>query len=141
MSAWVCTDNHIRLIVTGAGRLDLLSKDTDLNHLTTTLARENVLSVDCRYGEETPKRDVAYSPVDRVDEPAIFKDRMSEEELLNLHKQVGCYEYQSCEHPGWDNSDAKGLCDRITDAVEEALDMTYEQINEMKNYNALPWGV
>jgi hypothetical protein len=141
MSSWVCSDDHIRLIVTGASRLGLLPEDTDLDHLTTTLARENVISVDFRYGRETPKRNVAYSPVYGVSKPAIIVGMMKTKELLNIHKQVCCYDYQSCVHLGWDNSDAKGLCDRITDAVEEALDMTYNQVTKSPIYSKLRWGV
>ena len=36
-------------------------------------------------------------------------------------KAINGYEYQSCEHPGWESSAAKAFCDALKDALINAL--------------------
>lgn len=42
--------------------------------------------------------------------PVTRAKRLSAVETL---KAVSCYEYQSCEHPGWETSEAKAFCDAL----------------------------
>lgn len=91
----------------GAGEIgDLLRRE--LNHATADrvgqmLLRENRLSVDHRYNEselEPIYHFEHWTSVTRVDPVVILK-------------ALSCYEYQSCEHPGWETSEAKTFCDRL----------------------------
>lgn len=73
------------------------------------LLRENIASVSYRYQDfgtgnlpgpipnPVPK-DYVFLPFLRV-EPA------------QVVKAIDCYEYQSCEHPGWNDSEARRFCD------------------------------
>jgi hypothetical protein len=36
-------------------------------------------------------------------------------------KALDCYEYQSCEHPGWEASEAKAFCDSLRSSLIGAL--------------------
>ena len=39
-------------------------------------------------------------------------------EAVQVLKAIQCYRYQSCEHPGWENSDARRWIDRLeSDAI------------------------
>jgi hypothetical protein len=49
-------------------------------------------------------------------------------ELLNA---VHCYEYQACEHPGWETSEAHAFCK----ALERRL------ISKLPGYNDGPWAI
>jgi len=42
---------------------------------------------------------------------------------------ISCYEYQSCEHPEWEASSAKALCDRLR----------REAIHRLPGYDDAPW--
>jgi len=44
-------------------------------------------------------------------------------------KLVQCYEYQSCEHPDWDTSEAKRFCDALTRRL----------IDKLPGYGAAKW--
>jgi hypothetical protein len=35
-------------------------------------------------------------------------------DIAQVCKAVACYEYQTCEHPGWETSEAKRICEQIT---------------------------
>jgi hypothetical protein len=45
------------------------------------------------------------------------------------HKAIDCYEYQSCEHPGWNGSGARAFCERLRSAL----------IGAMSGYAEAPW--
>jgi hypothetical protein len=51
--------------------------------------------------------------------------------VVTVLKQIQCYEYQSCEHDGWETSDARKFC----------LDLTSRLISYLPGYEAAPWGV
>jgi len=44
-------------------------------------------------------------------------------------KLIACYEYQSCEHPEWETSEAKQFCDALRKHLVEQL----------KGYDEAPW--
>lgn len=46
-------------------------------------------------------------------------------------KAVGCYQYQSCEHPEWGESAAKAFTD----------DLLWRLIEELPGYDEAPWGI
>jgi len=50
---------------------------------------------------------------------------------VELIKALHCYEYQSCEHPGWRTSQAHSFCR----ALERRL------IGELPGYDDAPWAI
>lgn len=87
---------------------------SDLGQL---LHNENVASVNYRYDESTTP--------DSYEFDATVKPMTGIEAL----KAISCYEYQSCEHPGWADSRAKELCERLTSAI----------IGCLPGYDTAPW--
>ena len=79
---------------------------------------ENVASVAHRYPNDGPND--RPGPRDFCDADAeiySYRDpgyRPSAGEILQT---IGCYVYQSCEHPGWRSSEARQFCDALQDAV------------------------
>lgn len=108
MSAFVVPDEHVNALADAVVRLDVRLGDVPKNRTDVgrLLMAQNVKSVNYRYEEETaegsgykylsPKR--RYSPV----------------ELL---KAIDCYEYQSCEDPGWETSEAYAICQNLRKAL------------------------
>lgn len=121
MSASVVSKQHIDAIITGAlprrgdtgwirwsdpvetGRTHVLNLDT-ADRAGSLLWQENRISVNHRYndGDEIDPiytfRRVRYSPV------AVLK-------------LIDSYEYQSCEHPAWEQSQAMRLCYQLRKQV------------------------
>lgn len=48
---------------------------------------------------------------------------------VEVLKLISCYEYQSCEHPGWNSSEAKRFCDALRDWA----------INDLPGYDEADW--
>jgi hypothetical protein len=46
-------------------------------------------------------------------------------------KLIRCYEYQSCEHDGWESSASKQFCAGLTSAI----------IEHLSGYQCAPWGI
>jgi hypothetical protein len=46
-------------------------------------------------------------------------------------KLIACYEYQSCEHDGWEQSNARQLC----------RELRSELIHALPGYDEAPWGL
>lgn len=67
------------------------------------------------------------------DAPERFKHMVVKHRLTfaEAFKAINCYEYQSCEHPGWENSNAKAFCDALTARL----------IRAMPGYDDAPWGI
>lgn len=130
MSAFIVTRAHIDLLVSAAlryrvgvihgpdGKEVFTCNDNTADELGRLLWTENHRSVNYRYREKTKAPDyyfrerAAFSPVEAI-------------------KAVHCFEYQSCEHDGWEDSTAKRICERIIRAATHAL----------PGYDDAPWGV
>jgi hypothetical protein len=132
VSAWIVSENHIRLLAQaqalyGDGSID------DLDVFCSDLFRENVASVNYRYPNhpQTEARPIEYAPVFGGEDPVAFR-------VLAV-KSLQCYGYQSCEHPEWEASEAK----RKTERLEAAILATFPQPvdpNSLPGYDAAPWG-
>jgi len=139
MSAFVVSDNHIDALVTVAifgvsgrtatsgmwcgpyvfnNRASVYSAD----RLGAMLLNENVLSVQARYPNDSVQVTKYTYPLGNT------TPYMSAVAALKL---VKCYEYQACEHDGWDTSDAKKFCAALTGALIDAL----------PGYDAAPWAL
>lgn len=93
------------------------------------LRPENERSVAYRYDT----RENLPGPVER-EEPAFYRFTASKmftrrPNPVEALKLIRCYEYQSCEHPGWESSEAKGFCDTMTAALVACL----------PGYDDAPW--
>jgi len=84
------------------------------------LVRENRLSVNHRYGENEVEGIYTFegSPSAPVDPVVILK-------------AVDCYEYQSCEHPGWERSEAHAFCQALRRRM----------IRRLSGYEEAPWEI
>ena len=65
-----------------------------------TLLAENRRSVNHRYAE------------DEIEAPYVFT-RIVGVNPVAILKALSCYEYQSCEHPGWATSEAHSFCEAL----------------------------
>lgn len=143
MSAWIVSKNHIDAMVHWAIKLGL----TPASEATQTgrmLWIENLRSVAYRYpndhsGARPGPTDLTdaeiytytYSPPQAT--PANkYYDAFDPDSGRHAALQVCCYSYQSCEHPGWDDSAAAQLCRQLTERLPRVRDDAYDRI---------PWGV
>lgn len=100
--------------------------DTQATLLGRLLLAENFRSVDHRYPAGAP------SAEDRAAEARLFVEARTESRsLVELLKAVSCYEYQACEHPGWEGSQAARLCEALRGQLIAAL----------PGWEAAPWGI
>jgi hypothetical protein len=72
------------------------------------LLRENIASVSHRYADHgtdnLPGPIPNPIPEDYIYQPCLKVD------AAQVLKAIDCYEYQSCEHPGWNDSEARRFC-------------------------------
>ncbi len=83
---------------------------------------ENVASVSFRYPDDDGAGDV-YS----MAPPMMGLDP----EPVQVLKAIQCYEYQSCEHGGWEASEAKAFCDSLRSRT----------ISGLPGYDDAAWGI
>lgn len=65
------------------------------------LLAENRRSIDHRYAEED------------IEAPYEFTEIRGPLDPVAILKALSCYEYQSCEHPGWRASEAHSFCEAL----------------------------
>lgn len=90
----------------------------ELDELGRMLWVENHESINYLYGGDGEPEEFRYSRPTR---------RPTTIEGLKI---VGCFAYQSCEHDGWNTSQAKAFCD----ALHHAL------VDSAPGYDNAPWG-
>jgi hypothetical protein len=141
MSAWIVSKKHIDYMVTaaltcerkrgygpdyGGQRVHLGNAD----EVGAGLLAENIESVAYRYDSR-----------DLNDLPGPIKQTRPEQyryrpqppgiDVVTAIKAIHCYEYQSCEHPGWDTSAAKAFCEELKGGL----------ICCLPGYEDAPWGI
>jgi hypothetical protein len=94
MSAFICNNSHITALAVFAAR-NRLAGHTDAKTIGDILHAENVTSVNYRYSEST-------RPNFELCEWAAFHPFSQ----VQIVKAVRCLDYQSCEHPTWQQSEA-----------------------------------
>ena len=92
------------------------------DHVGQMLIRENHLSVNFRYDER---------PTVTLEDPYRFNMRLRPIDPVQVLKALNCYEYQSCEHPGWKTSEAKAFCDALR----------HSTIHRLPGYDDAEWEV
>ena len=90
------------------------------SHIGRMLLLENHRSVGHRYDE--PLELPAYN-FNITQAPTL-----TPVEVLSI---ISCYEYQSCEHPGWEHSQAKAFCSALR----------HKMISHLPGYDEAPWGL
>jgi hypothetical protein len=85
------------------------------------LLRENQLSVNYRYRENG------------IENIYFFEESLTTETIdpVVILKAIACYEYQSCEHPGWTTSEAHAFCEALRRRM----------IHHLPGYEEAPWEI
>lgn len=137
MSAWVCSENHINTLATFLAAREITVKWHDSEfacidqpeNVATILMAENVASVNYRYNEDDPVLKHTYTMAAPLPE------------LVVIHKLFRCYEYQACEHPGWEQCLAHKLCEAGRAYIRHHMGRYEEQIEKMPEWDQAPWGI
>lgn len=81
---------------------------------------ENLRSIEYRY-PDTIDNQCYPGPGDFMGWPDVFaytcKGLRRTFDPVAILKAITCYEYQSCEHPGWKTSEARFFCDALKDKM------------------------
>ena len=149
MSAWVVSENHIRVLVESLYRYEAVNGSTQRSLPTPDevgqrLWKENHRSVNYRYQER--KRTPQY----RHDSNAYCTDEhgtswgavfeMTRQPAVVL-KLVTCYSYQTCERPDWEQSVAHTQMQRLCIFLCKAMRCTEEAARAHATYVTAPWRV
>ena len=127
MSAFIVDKDTIDVIVCAArDQADQRSSPgmmpEELDALGCMLWRENLASVEYRYPDDTDGNrpgpcDFRDADVDEYHFPLMARNPAH----IQVIKTIHCYEYQSCEHPGWDTSRAHTVCQSLQDFLVRLL--------------------
>lgn len=103
---------------TQLGKLDSSTAD----RVGQMLWAENFASVQYRYPTDTPE--TLPGPIGITPAYATFYTYTQPRRRLTAveaFKAIACYEYQSCEHPGWETSEARAFCRALEHAIIRSL--------------------
>ena len=120
MSAFICSPVHINTIVSWAVENHGILPNLDPAAWAAELYSENVRSVNHRYSERTKRTGFVYVPV-----PTRGMDP------VQVLKLIHCLEYQSCEHKGWERSEARRFLRYVSDRAAM----------ELPGYEAAKWSI
>lgn len=120
MSAFTVGSDHIDLMVTVAMGISRWSPQyVDLAKLGDELGRElwkeNYDSVNHRYAEQEQVPEYSWRPV------VEYVQDLTDRQLVQVLKAAHCYDYQTCEHPGWKDSKAYWVSQAIQAWAEREL--------------------
>lgn len=116
MSAWVVSQGHIDLMVNGLIQHGFI-EEQEGTAVGRELLAENVASVSFRYG--TSKRsELPGFPIPRsyTYVPPSGPERWPDSAYRVAAR---CYDYQSCEHPDWENSYPSELAAKLAALPED----------------------
>ena len=136
MSAWIVSKNHIDVLVTWAIKVDLQIKYNgniyiadihSAEFIGRNLWLENYRSINCRYRENGIAPEYHYEPSTIID-------------IVIMFKQLGCYDYQSCECCDYETTFAYAF---VKAAMREMEDRgcTHEKVSGLLEYENAPWGI
>ena len=129
MSAFVVSKEDIDILVTAHLALEGLAWTNErADAIGRMLWRENVLSVAYRY--DMPARHGAEHAA-YIDAIAAYRSEPICARAAAVAKIARCYDYQSCEHPGWEASRARAIVDGLMGAFPDTI----------AGYDAAPWGI
>jgi len=120
MSAFMCSDAHISALVNGATQYGI-DLPRGYSQTFNMLVVENRKSLDSRYGNG--KREEGQGPHRYTPGPAL--------PVIHVIKLAQSYDYQSCEHDGWETSEAKRWIDNLIAGL----------VYKLPGYDAAPWSI
>lgn len=100
----------------------------NVDQIGQMLLDECIESVQYRY-EDSPRTDLPGRTDGEYLLPFQHKPLSRTPSPVEVLKLIACYEYQSCEHPGWHTSEAKVFCDALR----------HFAINGLPGYEEAPW--
>lgn len=113
MSAFIVSDEHIGYLVNAGLRLDTGGKlrwywgnpthssevrSDNVDAVGQMLVNANFESVNARYRKDDPPHEYKHEWDRRQPDP------------VQVLKAISCFDYQSCESPSWEASEAKAFC-------------------------------
>jgi hypothetical protein len=120
----MCSDAHISALVCGAVKygIDLSQEWAVPAELFAALVCENAESLRAQYGRGA-KEMIGEAPHRFISGPAL--------PALHVMKLAQSYEYQVCEHDGWETSKAKRWIANLISGL----------IYHLPGYDAAPWAI
>jgi hypothetical protein len=146
MSAFICSDKHIAVIVEAYAhhindqisidKKTLVRLDTreGKQHLGNLLKNENIRSVNYRYGERTKLNTYSHGDGSLTD---IYGTRFAN--AVEACKLIDSLSYQSCERDDWEFSKAKRILDRMY--AEFGSKIIRETHETKKAYDIANWSL
>ena len=136
MSAFEVSGTHIDVLVSAAlqrrhgsmlrwywtgaqGEQSREISEENAEQVGATLLAENRRSVNYRYSE------------DEFEAPYTLDVMVGSFDPVKMMKAIDCYEYQTCEHPEWPQSEAHAFCAALTARM----------IHDLPGYSDGPWEV
>lgn len=120
--SWYATDLS-RLdpetVTTAMWRMERRQIDyTTADEVGAMLVATNLDSIHARYPDTIEAPEETPGPIERYWEHEYrWADPRYVPTAVEALKAISCYEYQSCEHEGWEDSEAKRYCEALRDAV------------------------
>ena len=116
MSAFLCSETHLSTLAFELACRDLADNDNDVRvterDILKSLLRTNLDSLKARYPDSDDSDDLGYKFNPEKGLPPI-----------QVYKLAACYEYQSCEHEGWESSQEKKWMESLkASAIERSPD-------------------
>jgi hypothetical protein len=133
MSAWRVSEEHISALVYWMIKAGLTDEDR-ADEIGAMLWWENYKSVNARYSESDEIPGYKYRvPTPIPAGPDGYPNAYDPEDMNHALKLVACYDYQSCEHDGWEAS--------IAYRRSHALRAYLENQGADRDINDGPWGI
>ena len=129
MSAWICSEKHIELLAVSYFRQKRMIDTKNIVDIAKVLWKENHKSINYRYNERTRTPIIKEKPVDYYDNLLVHYSKM------DIYKLAQSYDYQSCEHDGYEKSKAKGIINSIL------LCTSGDIIGGLSGYDTAHWAI
>lgn len=123
MSAWIVSKAHVDVIVHALGVREMFPEGMNPDAVGAMVWQECHNSVNYRYSENTPRPDYGY---------AVPPVTWTPDQLLH---HLECYDYQTCEHPTYEESQAYRLVTGLRDVLKAA------GADSDNAPDGTPWGV
>ena len=111
MSAYIVSDAHINYLLTFMSANDSRYSGVYLDSIANKLRAANYASVNYRYNEEDAAPETGFS----------FYPGAREADPLVVLKACACFDYQACEVPDYEKSEAAEIIQRIRMAAIHRL--------------------
>ena len=120
MSAFIVNHNHINAIVRWACRNYVKSYHGNPTRTWAIAGREQE-TVELLYKENVKSVNYRYHDWGAEPDKIVYNPFATDLTPVQVIKACHCLGYQSCEHDGWEDSDAKAILDDIEAAAVRAL--------------------